>query len=91
MLLDKERYTLPRKLTYDFSEGYWNCNFDPYSEVLGDTATYIKNTDFMSVYVMPWEEVIVIYFQPDCGGYDAEVISSRFPSIEEYNKAVMID
>ena len=86
-LLDDRSSCFPRKLT-DWEGGYWDCNFDPYKEVLGSLAAHTLTTDFFTAYEMPSGEVLVVYKGADSGGYDVTTKVATFASREEYMKAV---
>lgn len=82
---DGGEYFLPRKLVDMNGSGYWNANFNPYKEVLGDTAVKAISNKWSVVYRMPWEDVIVVTVGD---GYDAVTLLTRFKNIEEYMSAV---
>lgn len=79
-LIDPQNHCLPRKLTKDFG-GYWDCNFAPYSEILGAIAIKKIKNAFSEVYEMPWGDILV-----NC--LDAYSAIARFSNREEYTKAV---
>jgi len=82
---DDSKYLCPRKLT-GFFGGYWDANFDWCAEVLGDVAIRSAKNDWSDVYVMPWGHVYVVFYRPDCGGYDVEEIVNRYNSVADYMK-----
>lgn len=83
-------YFEPRKLTTEhFSDGYWDCNFDPFSEVFGSIAGTIISNPWSTVYVMPWNEVIVVFQRADSGGYDVETVVKVYDCFDTYFKQVV--
>lgn len=77
---------LPRKLTGTEEEerGYWDANFDVFSEVLGSVATITTSNPWSKVYKMPWNDVIVVFVQADGGGYDVERAVKRYDCYTDY-------
>jgi len=88
---DAPDFMLPRKLTAGItsgSEGYWDANFNPLVEILGDVATKIISNPWSQVYEMPWGEVIVVYEGRDCGGYDTAVFTKVYNDFASYLSVV---
>ena len=85
----KSECLLPRKLTEKF-DGYWDCNFDVFKEVLGSIAKSVKSNPWSVVYEMPWDSIVVVFEQADCGGYDAETAVKVYSDYWEYFNAVQI-
>lgn len=77
---------LPRKLT-DQLGGYWDCNFDVFKEVLGSVAISVLSNPWSTVYKMPWNDIIVVFTQPD-GGCDVETAVKKYSCYTEYLLAV---
>ena len=86
---NKSELMLPRKLTKEF-DGYWDCNFNPFDEVFGSVAKSVKYNPWSTVYEMPWGDVIVVFTQPDCGGYDVETVVKVYSDYWVYFDAVQI-
>ena len=78
-----EVYYIPRKLTTQMN-GYWDANFDVFAEVFGDIAIKTKKLPWADIYIMPWDEVIVVYTTVDCGGYDACNGIAKYKDYDEY-------
>lgn len=89
-LCDDDSHDIPRKLTHEFPEGYWDADFDPYKEVLGSIAVASILNPWSEVYCMPWGEVIVVYRKADGGGYDVMTATEVYKCPEDYFAAVIL-
>jgi len=86
---EKELNVEPRKWTNEF-EGYWDGNFNVFSEVFGDLAIRTVSNPWSRVYEMPWGDVVVVYTDVDSGGYDAAWYIEVYKNLEDYNAAVCV-
>jgi len=77
-------YSIPRKLIDMDGMGYWDANSDWAVEVLADAAVRKATNDWGIAYEMPWGHVIVVSYRPDCGGCDAEKVTTVLNSADEY-------
>lgn len=75
---------LPRKLTgVRENRGYWDANFDVFSEVFGSVATTTTSNPWSKVYKMPWNDVIVVFMQSD-GGCGVERAVKKYNCYTDY-------
>lgn len=88
---ESDEYLLPKKLIFDktFPDGYWDFNFDVFSEVFGDLATRKFSTPWCDVYTMPWAKVLVLYYVSDEDGYNSTAYVEVYDDFDQYTTAVM--
>lgn len=81
---------LPRKLVNEEGWGNcWDCNFDPYKEVLEGFAVRSVTTEFMTAYDLVNGKVAVVYITSN-GSTSSKKIK-LYENSEEYMRAVSID
>lgn len=87
---DHRELLTPRKLTDRAGCQYWDANHDVFKEVLGSIANSVRSNPWSAIYEMPWGDIIVVFIQPDCGGYDVEVAVKVYTDYWDYFNAVQI-
>lgn len=71
-----------------WSQRGWDCNFNPYREVLGDIAIKKTELNAFQAYEMPWGEVLVVYQEDDC--YNTVTRIDVYPDKSNYEFAVSL-
>ncbi len=90
-MLSNKRY-IPHKhtITKTFPNGYWDANFDPFSEVFEALAVVKRRLPWSNVFILPNKKVYVVYMgvesnEEECG-YEVKV----YNNVDEYNNIIAL-